>query len=115
VRTTRPDPDTPAAPRFLPEYDNLLLSHADRRRIMTDGLRPPLLAGNGGTSGTILVDGFFRGTWKITRRHDAASLIIAPFAPLLSQDRAALTEEGIRLLAFAAGETQAHDVRIVAP
>ncbi len=108
----RPDPDTPAPPRFLPEYDNVLLSHADRRRIITDGRPVPLPPGNGGVIGTFLVDGFFRGTWKITRQRETATLIIQPFAPLAAPDRAALTEEGILLLAFAARDVIAHDVQV---
>jgi hypothetical protein len=60
----RPDADTPAPPRFLPEYDNVLLSHADRSRIILDGRNPPLFPGNGAALGTVLVDGFLRGTWK---------------------------------------------------
>jgi hypothetical protein len=118
----RPDPDTPAPPRFLPEYDNVLLSHADRSRIITDGRRVPLPPGNGGTCGTVLVDGFMRGTWKIERskvegrsQRNGAILIIEPFAPLTPQDRTALAEEGMRLLAFAAADAKGHDVQFSNP
>jgi hypothetical protein len=55
-----PDPETPAPPRFLPEYDNVLLSHADRSRV-TGG---PVALPPGGTRGTVLVDGFVAGTWR---------------------------------------------------
>lgn len=111
----RPDPNTPAPPRFLPEYDNVLLSYANRSRIMTADRRIPLLPGNGGTSGTVLVDGFFQAVWKITRQRTAATLTIEPFIPLSPHDRAALAEEGERLLAFAAADADAHDIQFVPP
>ena len=57
----RPDADTPAPPRFLPEYDNALVSHADRRRIIDAEHRERVF-----TKGTLLVDGFVQGTWKLT-------------------------------------------------
>jgi hypothetical protein len=98
----RPDPETPAPPRFLPEYDNVLLSHADRTRIITDGRRPPLFPGSGGVLGTVLIDGFFRGTWKITSHRGSATLLIEPFEPLQEPDRTALAEEGERLVRFVA-------------
>ena len=106
----RPDPDTPAPPRFLPEYDNVLLSHADRTRVIPDGRRVPLPPGNGGVVGTVLVDGVFRGTWRIER---PGVLVVEPFSLWSSADRAAVTEEGMRLLAFAAPDADSHDVRLV--
>ena len=102
----RPDPDTPAPLRFLPEYDNALLSHSDRTRITTPGYGERAF-----TRGSFLVDGFVRGAWKITRRRNAATLLIELFEPLAKQDRADLTEEGERLLAFAAADAQARDVQ----
>ncbi len=105
----RPDPDTPAPPRFLPEYDNLLLSHADRARVITGGERVPLQPGMGGRYGTLLVDGFFRGTWQIARERERAVLQIEPFEPL--SDRDAIGDEGARLLAFAAADAADREIR----
>ena len=107
----RPDPDTPAPVRFLPEFDNMLLSHADRTRIMADEHRRVVFSINGLISSTILVDGFVRGTWKITRDRRAATLVVRPFTPLSARDRDGLTEEGARLLAFAAAEAGTHDMQ----
>jgi winged helix DNA-binding protein len=59
----------------------------------------------------VLLDGFVRGTWRITRRREAASLLIGPLEPLRKQSRTAVAEEGARLLAFAATDAPAHDVQ----
>jgi hypothetical protein len=109
----RPDPRTPAPPRFLPEYDNVLLSHADRARIIDHDRRVPLPPGNGGTGGTLLIDGFWRATWKIERAGEAARLRIRPFAPLAARHAKAVVREGAALLSFAASDTTDHDVELL--
>jgi hypothetical protein len=102
----RPDPGTPAPPRFLPEYDNLLLSHADRARVIADGHRELVF-----TRGSLLVDGFVAGTWRVERRRDAATLVIEPFAELPRRAAGAVAGEGERLLGFVAVEASTRDVR----
>ena len=93
----RPGEDSPAPPRFLPEYDNLLLSHADRSRVIA-GHRPvPLPPGNGATGGTFLVDGSWQGTWRLQEQ----TLHLRPFTPLSRSDRQALVSEAVQLCAFA--------------
>ncbi len=106
----RPDPETPAPPRFLPEYDNALLSHDDRTRIIADEHRELVF-----TRGAVLLDGFVRGSWTIRRQRADATLLIAPFAPLSAQDRDALSDEGAALLVFAAGDAAARDIQFVPP
>jgi DNA glycosylase AlkZ-like len=106
-RGPRPDPDTPAPPRFLPQYDNLLLSHADRSRIIADEYRP-----GGIGRPTVLIDGFVRGAWRIKRDRGDATLLIHPFDRLSKKDTAAVTREGARLLAFAAGDAEVRDVQL---
>jgi hypothetical protein len=98
----RPDPDTPAPPRFLYDYDNLLLSHADRSRVITDGYHEQSFASDGPMPSIVLLDGFTNGTWKITRHRGTATLTIRPVKRLLDEDATALAEEGARLLAFVA-------------
>jgi hypothetical protein len=73
------DPSTPAPPRFLPEYDNMTLSHEDRSRIVGPGLAGSFPSG--GTVGSLLVDGFVRASWKLTRTREAAKLTIDRFTP----------------------------------
>ncbi|MEC4015467.1 winged helix DNA-binding domain-containing protein [Streptomyces sp. H27-D2] len=101
-----PDADTPAPVRFLPEFDNILLSHADRGRILTDTQRRLVFTRNGLIKSTVLVDGFVRGVWRIDRAGGTgggtARLVIEPFGDLARRERAALAAEGERLLAFAA-------------
>ncbi len=105
------DPDTPAPPRFLPDFDNVILSHADRTRIITDEHRRRLYASR--TLLAFLVDGFVAGTWSIARQQGgSATLLIQPFEPLSKNDAAELTEEGHRLLSFVAADELPHDVQL---
>jgi hypothetical protein len=97
----RPDPDTPGPPRFLPVFDNVLLGHADRRRILREEHRHALFGSGGLLLGTVLVDGFVGGTWKIKEHGDSATLTVETFGSLRMQERNLLEEEGTRLLSFA--------------
>ncbi|HEY7048334.1 MAG TPA: winged helix DNA-binding domain-containing protein [Jatrophihabitantaceae bacterium] len=109
----RPDPDTPAPPRFLPEYDNLLLSHADRSRVVPDGQLVPLYPGNGGSRGELLVDGRWAANWAIERAGDTATLTVAPFARIATRHLPGINREGRALLQWAAPGS-APEIRVVA-
>ena len=78
-------------------------SHADRRRIVPDGRRPPLFGGNGGVLGTVLVDGFLAGTWRLDGA--AGEAATGDGGAVTSRCRrptsTSVTEEGLRLAAFA--------------
>jgi len=97
----RPPEDTPAPPRFLPAYDNLLLSHQDRTRIIPHDRPVPLPPGNGTTTGTFLIDGTWQGTWQVRQQ----TLRITPFTPLRPADQDALLAEAAKLAAFLAPPT----------
>jgi hypothetical protein len=108
-----PDPDTPAPLRFLPEFDNLILSHADRTRVIAEEYRKAIASKNGMVPATVLVDGFVRGTWKTERSPGKATLEIKPFEPLAKEDRDALTEEGERLIRFTGSKS--YEIRFAEP
>jgi hypothetical protein len=108
----RPIEETPAPPRFLPEFDNLVLSHADRTRVLADEHRHFVLgAKNGRIPATFLVDGWVAGTWRVERKKQVATLAITPFCALAKSTAAALTEEGDALLRFVEGDATTYDVR----
>jgi hypothetical protein len=110
-----PHPDTPAPPRFLPEYDNVTLSHADRSRIL-NGQGPGLPLPRGVALGTLLVDGFYRANWRVEEANGIATLIIDRFAPLPTDPPEAMEqilEEAGRLLTFVAPGATKHDVEFV--
>jgi DNA glycosylase AlkZ-like len=98
----RPDPDVPAPVRYLPEYDNVLLSHAERARVIPDRRPVPLPPGDGARAGTVLVDGDFRATWQLARAGEAATLTVRARPPLTRPERSQVIAEGHRLLAFLA-------------
>jgi hypothetical protein len=102
-----PDPATPAPPRFLPDFDNAALAHADRTRIDAGaaGRRRSL------SPKTFLIDGFVRGSWRLIRGRGIMTLDVTPFEPIEREDRIALAEEGMRLLTFLAADAP-DDVRV---
>jgi hypothetical protein len=108
-----PDPATPAPPRFLPEFDNVFLSHADRSRIVDEDDRKRIFTDNT-VRAPVLLDGFVAGTWRVTRDRGTATLLIEPFERPSRKNVAALAQEGARLLAFIAGQADARRVEITA-
>ena len=110
-----PAGDIPAPVRFLPEYDNLLLSHSKRTRVIADEHRSKVYLPGLRVAATILIDGFVRGTWKIEKIKNEATLAIEPLAKLTKPERAALNEEGERLARFLEGTAKSFSVRIGSP
>jgi Winged helix DNA-binding domain len=106
----RPPEDTPAPVRYLPEYDNVLLGHEDRTRLMDPDQRTPLYPGNGGRLGSVLLDGRFAGGWRSVRTSRGARLEVELLARAGPDDRRELVEEGLRLLAFTTGDDPANEV-----
>jgi hypothetical protein len=93
----RPDPETPAPPRFLPEYDNALLSHADRSRFVAPhagSFTAPIVRG------TVLHDGVVSGTWHIDRDDDRATLVVEHLARSRKRALDAIAAEGRRFVRF---------------
>lgn len=109
----RPGGDAPAPVRFVPDFDNLLLSHADRARIISEEHRKRVFTVNGIIRATFLVDGFVHGMWKIEKKRGEAVLRVDPFAPVPKRERAALEEEGLRLLAAGHPDAKSYAVEFV--
>jgi hypothetical protein len=107
----RPNPDVPAPVRFLGEYDNVLLGHADRRRIVPAGPRRQP-GRNGSFVNNVLIDGMLRPVWSIERDGKRrATLVIRPLERLSASERDEAAGEGRRLIEFAAADAGRRNVR----
>jgi superfamily II DNA helicase RecQ len=95
----------------VPEYDNLIISHADRTRIIADEDRPKIFLSAARVRATFLIDGFVAGAWKIEKQKTAVTLVIEPFISLSDDDRRALEEEGERLLRFVEDKAEKTGIR----
>ena len=100
-----PDPATPAPPRFLPPFDNAILSHADRSRILAPGDRPVIYRDR------LLRVFLVAGTWQI----NGATIHVRPIRALRATDQRSVEEEAERLLTFLLPHESAPDVRIDLP
>jgi hypothetical protein len=98
--------------RLVAEFDNLVLSHADRSRVISQEHRQRLNTRNGIFPGTVLVDGFVAGMWRITRSRGAATLTAEIFTSVSPAERDAIIAEAERLLGFAAAGDD-HEIRFV--
>jgi hypothetical protein len=108
-----PRPDAPAPPRFLYDFDNLLLSYADRSRVITDDFHRHSFRPHGPVPSVVLIDGFTAADWTITQSGDTATLKIRPYAPVSDSAAGELIDEGRRLLAFAHPQSVSRHVDLI--
>jgi len=110
----RPASETHAPVRFLPDFDNILLAHSDRTRIMPAGKHLGMFSSNGAMMGSVLSDGFVRAKWAPLKADGATTLVITPFErPIARTEALAVAEEGLSLLKILAPDER-HDVRFSA-
>ena len=110
----RPDEETPAPIRFLPDFDNLVLAHADRSRFIADEHRSRITTKNLQVRATFWIDGRAAGTWKVESKKKLATLILEPFAALDKKILAALEPEGLAVLQFMEPEIGQHHIQVQA-
>jgi hypothetical protein len=111
-RAPRPDQKTPAPVRFLPEFDNLLLGHADRTRIVADAHRAKVFLAGLRVAATFLVDGQVAGTWKALRTKQRALLEVTPFGALAPRTARELAAEAEALARFLEPDADDIDVKV---
>ena len=106
----RPDPDTAAPVRFLPEFDNVLLSHAKRERIIADEHKPAVFTKNLRVKATYTVDGLVAGLWTSEKKRGVGTLTLTPFGRTLKKTQAELEREASGLIRFLEPEAKSYAV-----
>lgn len=119
-----PDASVTAPPRYLPEFDNVLLSHANKERIIPEGLSFAewckryglMMTVRGGVlRGNLLIGGLLQGIWRIDKEKKAYTLVVEPFTKVSKKDLGTLEKEGHALLAFTFPKAESSTVQILPP
>jgi hypothetical protein len=110
----RPDAGVAAPVRLLAEFDNLVLAHDDRSRVIADEHRPLVTTKNLRVKATFLVDGLVAGTWSVAVKRKVATLTLEPFAALPAGVIEELEAEAGALLAFLEPDAKARDIALAA-
>jgi hypothetical protein len=106
------DGNTPAPVRFVAEYDNLVLSHADRTRVLPEPHRKRVLLTAGRVMATVLIDGFVGGVWKIEREKKVARLRVELFAEPSKKLRREIEVAAELLMEFAEPDSPQREVEV---
>ena len=107
----RPDPDTPAPIRFVPDYDSMIVARADERFVARPH-RPHVFLSALRIAATLLVDGFVVGTWTAETKKKVSAVIVKPFDTLPAKTRKEVAAEGERLARFVDPEAKSFECRI---
>jgi hypothetical protein len=106
----RPEENVPVPVRFLPKWDNILLAHSRRERVLSEHHRKTVIRKNGDVLPTFLVDGVVAGTWEAPLRGKAVMTLTALEA-IAPKDCKKVEQEAEHLLAWLRSDTDRHEVR----
>ena len=99
--------------RFLPVYDNLVLSHDDRSRVVPRDVGSALPIGQENI-GSVLIDGFVWARWRLRRDRRSIRLAVELLRPVTGAERTAVQAEGTRVLDFLARDATDREMTVTA-
>ena len=108
----RPDPDTPAPVRFLADFDNVLLSHADRSRFIGEVEKKLFTYVAGPYPGVVMLDGLAVGQWHLRRDACAVTAVVRLVRSLSAGEEEAVRSEADAMLRFSVPDADAYALEL---
>jgi hypothetical protein len=108
----RPPADRPVPVRLLPEFDNLMLAHDDRTRVIADEHRGQVVTKNLRVNAVFLVDGEAAGLWSVETKKTAVTVTLRPFGRLTKAVQAELATEAEAVARFIDPSARSHQATI---
>ena len=106
-----PPASTALPVRLLANWDQPLLAHAERERILPPELLPLKLTLSGDP--TVTVDGRVAASWQLRREGDAVQLTVTPLVELRRSARAEIRAEAERTARFCEPGARSIDVAVI--